>query len=360
LKPDRRYSHSVCFDSFTAFSAMFDFTVLALEGAYPSSVSSSVDVLAAAAALAPRAGVSAPRWRVCSVGGGLLSLQNHMAIQTRKLPRLANRDTSGDQSVWVVPGLGWRHELSATQRLQLPDAQTSARCLARHAQAGGTVAASCSAVFLLHAAGVLGGKTVTTSWWLAPTLQRLAPDCTVDADRMVCDAGSVVTAGAAFAHMDLMLHLLRQRCGAVLADAVARMLLIDARQAQAPFVAPQVWASGNHLVAQLAAQVEAALPQVPSVAALAHRLCMSERTLSRHVQHATGKSTLALVQSVRLQRARALLQNSRLSIEQVAAAVGYQDSTALRSLMQKTAGANPSHYRSKSRNARPGQAATAP
>ena len=72
---------------------------------------------------------------------------------------------------------------------------------------------------------------------------------------------------------------------------------------------------------------------------------MSERTLARHIHRATGKSTLALVQSVRLRRARALLEGSRMTVDQVAEAVGYQDATALRRLMKKTAGANPSRYR---------------
>jgi transcriptional regulator GlxA family with amidase domain len=342
------YTESVCFDIYPAFSAMFDFTVLVLEGAYPTSVAATLDMLAAAAALAPRVGAPVPRWRVCSVAGAALPLQSGMTLQTTALPRRSR----AEQSVWVVPGLGWRPELSAVQRLEQPDAVAAAQAIARHARAGGTVAASCSAVFLLHAAGLLNGTTVTTSWWLAPQLQRMAPLCTVDANRMVCDQGHVVTAGAAFAHADLVLHLLRKRCGPVLADALTRMLLVDGRQAQAPYIAPQVWAGGKHLVAQITARVEAALPQVPSVAALAQALCVSERTLSRHVHHATGKSTLALVHSVQLRRARALLETTRWGVEQVAAAVGYQDATALRRLMQKTAGANPSQYRSGTRSPR--------
>ena len=52
---------------------------------------------------------------------------------------------------------------------------------------------------------------------------------------MVCEDGPVLTAGAALAQSDLTLHLLRARFGAGLADAVGRVLLIDGRQAQAPF-----------------------------------------------------------------------------------------------------------------------------
>jgi transcriptional regulator GlxA family with amidase domain len=215
----------------------------------------------------------------------------------------------------------------------------------RHAKAGGQVAASCSAVFLLNAAGLLQGRRATTSWWYAALLKQMAPGCIVDVDRMVCSDGPVVTAGAAFAQTDLMLHLLRERCGSALTDLVSRMLLIDGRQAQAPFIVPEVLANGNDLVARLAARVESALPDPPAVSALAREFCMSERTLSRHIQKATGKSTQALVQSVRLRRARALLESSRMTVEQVAGAVGYQDATALRRLMKKMAGANPSRYR---------------
>jgi transcriptional regulator GlxA family with amidase domain len=201
-------------------------------------------------------------------------------------------------------------------------------------------------VFLLQAAGLLARRRVTTSWWLASTLRRMEPTCTVDADRMVCADGPITTAGAAFTQTDLMLHLLRVQFGPGLADAVARVLLIDARQAQAPFVVPRMLSNGDALIAQLVARIEAALPHPPSVLALADAFAMSSRTLSRRVFEATGQTTLALVQSVRLNRARLLIESSRQSIESVAHAVGFQDATALRRLMQKATGANPSRYRS--------------
>ena len=320
---------------------MHDFTVLVLEGAYASSVALTQDMLATAASLAARARVPAPRWRVCSLDGGSVALQGGLSIQTTRLPA-RSRD---DRSTWVLPGLGMGTPALLAQRLAREDLQRAATALQRHARAGGAVAASCSSVFVLQAAGLLEGRRATTTWWLAPLLQQKEPACRVDADRMVCADGPVTTAGAALAQTDLMLHLLRQRCGAVLADAVCRALLIDGRQAQAPFIVPELLASGDDLVARLAARVENALPAAPSVAALADELCMSERSLSRHVHRATGKSTQALVQSVRLRRARALLEGSRMTVDQVAEAVGYQDATALRRLMKKVAGANPSRYR---------------
>lgn len=320
---------------------MRDFTVLTLPGAYGSALAVTLDILAAAAALAPRAGVAAPSWTLCSPEGGPVPLQNGLTIDTRRLPAHPRQDGS----LWVLPGLGLTSAAALDRRLQQADARLLAQRIAAHVRRGGAVAASCSAVFLLQSAGLLAGRRATTTWWLAPLLQRRQPDCRVDADRMLCTDGPVTTAGAAFAQADLMLHLLRAQSGSALAEAVSRMLLLDARQAQAPYIAPELMAGGNDLVARLSARIEAALPHPPTVAALARECCMTERTLSRHLHRTTGRSTQALVQAVRLRRARALLENSRLSVEQVAEAVGYQDATALRRLMKKVAGANPSRYR---------------
>jgi transcriptional regulator GlxA family with amidase domain len=246
--------------------------------------------------------------------------------------------------VLVVPGLGTDPHV-ILERMATPAGRAVARRLAAHVARGGMVAASCSAVFVLQAAGVLAGRRATTTWWLAPVLARLQPASLVEAERMVCADGPVVTAGAAFAHADLLLHLLRNRCGPKLSEIVAKMLLLEPRQAQSAFVIPEVLASGHRLVSQLAARLEASLPVVPAVSQLARELCVSERTLARHVRQATGKGPLAFVQGIRVQRARALLHNSRMTIEQVALQVGYQDATALRKLIRKATGATPGRFR---------------
>ena len=320
---------------------MYDFTILILEGAIATGVAVTRDILFAAETLAPRVGVAPLKWRLCSVGGGALRLQGGMTVETVKLPAVEPLD----RSIWVIPGFGLNTPKAVRRRLDDSDVSQAIDRLVRHVGMGGEVAAACSAVFMLSAAGLLEGRRATTTWWLAPLLQELAPGCKVDADRMVWVDGPVTTAGAAFAQTDLMLHLLRERSGSPLANLVSRMMLIDGRQSQAPFIIPEVLASGSDLVANVTSRVEAALPNPPSVNELAREFCVSERTLSRHIHKATGKSTVALVQSVRLRRARALLENSRMTIEQIAAAVGYQDVTSLRRAMKKSTGANPGRFR---------------
>lgn len=321
---------------------MPDFTVLVLPGAYGSSVAVTLDVLHAAAALAPRQRMPRPTWRAMSPHGGRVPLSSGLQFEAAAMPARSRADAS----TWIIPGLGVDSPAALAARLASDDAKRAIDSVRRHGARGGAVAASCSAVFLLQAAGLLRGRRVTTSWWLAPELRRIEPQCIVDADRMVCADGPVSTAGATFAQADLMLHLLRTRFGTALADAVGKVLLIDGRQAQAPFVVPSMLSNGNELVRRLTRRIESSLPKPPSVAALADEFAMSPRTLARHVRAATGLGALALVQSVRLNRARMLIETSRMTIEQVAAQVGYEDATALRRLMRKAAGATPSKFRS--------------
>lgn len=325
---------------------MFDFTLVLLEDMFPSAATASVDLLTAAQALARGSGAPSPRWRVCSPMGGRIRLSEFVSIDTLPMPEACEPDSS----VWIIPGLGLNTEPAVAERLARADAVSLCFRVAAHVQAGGQVAAGCSAVFLLRAAGLLAGRSVTTTWWLGPLLQRMEPTARVDVTRMVCSDGQVTTSGAAFAQTDLMLHLLRRSCGPKLVERLSRLLIVDGRLAQGPYVMPDVLAAGDELVARVVSRVERALPQMPSITQLARELCVSESTLGRRIKRVTGQSALDLLQSIRLRRARSLLEQSRMSVEDVAAAVGYGDATALRRLMRKAGAGSPRQFRSAHTN----------
>lgn len=319
---------------------MYDFTILALQGAFASGVGAVVDILSSAASLANEAGCGALRWRVVSADE-TVRLSNGLRIDAVPLPQRYR----SDRSIWVVPGLGLDSLEAVKNRFTQPDIARAIKALQVHARAGGTIAASCSAVFLLQEAGLLAGRRVTTTWWLGGLLQQLEPRCVVDVDQMVVVDGIIVTGGAAFAQIDLVLHLLRTRFNPSLADAVSRNMVIDGRQSQATYIVPAALANGNELAGRLVARFEAALPDSLSVSQLAAEFCMSSRTLSRHIKEGTGRSVSALLQSVRINRARMLLETSKMSVEQVARQVGYADTTALRRLLRKVTQTTPRQFR---------------
>ena len=320
---------------------MNDFDVLVLDGMNPTGIAMTRDILEAARLFAGRTRQAAPVATFHSPAGGNIRLQGGLSIATHRLPARPSQRAP----VLLIPGIWVESADQLRERLRCDDCRQAIRYIARRAAAGACVAASCSAAFLLQAAGILRGRHATTTWWLAPELARIAPETVVEGHRILCVDGPVITAGAAFAQSDVMLYLLRQRFGAGLADGVSRVLLLHERAESSQFVVPSMLASGDALVSKLTRRVEAALPAIPTVATLARELCICERTLGRRVRHATGMSTNAMLQSIRLHRARSLLQNSRMSVDQVAAAVGYGDATALRRLMRKTVGTTPGRVR---------------
>jgi transcriptional regulator GlxA family with amidase domain len=324
---------------------MKDFTIIVLDRAFASSVALTLDMLATAKLMAKQVDAPQPRWRVVSVSGALITLSNGLHIETT---RLTSRKDELD-SIWIVPGLGIDSAAGLIKRLQQPDATVAAKAIASHITRGGVIAAACSAVFLLHLAGALEDKKVTTTWWLAPQLQQLSPNCKINVNRMIVTDGNIITAGAALAQTDLMLHLLRKYLGIKLADVVSHAMLIDKRQSQAPFIVPAAYAMGNTLIAVITKRIESSLPSPPSMKILAGELCISERTLARHVRAATGNNPLALLQSIRIHKAQALLENSRLSVDEIAVRVGYQDATALRRLMKQTMQSTPRQIRQHNR-----------
>ncbi|WP_428842288.1 GlxA family transcriptional regulator [Pseudomonas palleroniana] len=326
--------------SFVQNRPMHDFIVVVPPGAFASSVTLTLDILSTAAKLAPRLGLPAPRWMVCSTAGGRVSLGAGLSLLTQRLVL-----PSDGRACWILPGLDVDDPVALKSSLLQPEMAPILTALSQHVAAGGTVAASCSAVFLLHAAGLTDGKTLTTTWWLAATLrQRVAGRCNVDPDRMVIEDAPLVTAGAALGHTDLLMHLIGQRFGPELVAAVAKALLLNQRQLQSPFMVPALMAQGE-LVAELIAHIEASLPTPMSVDALAQTMRMSTRTLSRQVSKATGRGPLHLIRTVQLNRARALLESSRCSVESVAGQVGFSDPTALRRLLKKYLNATPRQLR---------------
>ncbi len=321
--------------------AMPDFTIVVLQDSYASGVTGAVDLLAAARDLARTAGAPIPSWRLASPQGGTVRLDIGFHVETEPL---APGD-GPDRSTWIFPAITAACQAELAVRLAQDECRQVAALIRGHLDRGGAVAACASSVFLLQLADALANRRVTTAWWLADALEQAAPGACVDAQRPMCIDGPLTTCGPVFAQTDLMLDLVGRLCG----PAVARQLsLLWLRSAQAAHpgadLLRQVEARDD-MVARIVNAVEQRLPDTPSVADLASELAMSERTLSRHVRRVTGKSTHALVQDVRLRRARSLLERSRMSIDQIAAAVGYSDSTALRRLMKRMTGAQPSRYR---------------
>lgn len=247
----------------------------------------------------------------------------------------------------VLAGLGAATPLQVDALLARPDVVAGVAALPLAAAQGCTLAASCSATFVLAAAGLLDGRQATTTWWLTPTFAQRFPRVALRSDRMVVASHGVFTAGSAFAHADLLLALVAHHLGPSLAHLVAKYLVLDARPSQASYMVVEHLKSSEPLLRELEAFVLARLQQQCSLQDMAAATATSPRTLARRVRAALGITPQHFAQRLRVAQAIHLLETTQEPIEAIAAQVGYADAAAFRRTFRRHTGAMPSARRQR-------------
>jgi transcriptional regulator GlxA family with amidase domain len=249
------------------------------------------------------------------------------------------------RDVVIIPGLGAADAREIDDRLATPAVGAATHWLQLAHREHVQIAASCTAVFVLGAAGLLDERRCVTTWWLGTELARIAPAAHVMIDDMVVHDGAIWTAGSSFAHVDLMLALIRHLGGAALTDELASRLLIDQRTSQASFLIPSHLAARDDTVAAIESHVRGNLTGHHTLASLSARAGVSPRTLARMTDKAAGLSPLQLVARIRLERALHLLRTTRMPLEEISAAVGLADPASLHRLVKKHSGRSPGALR---------------
>jgi transcriptional regulator GlxA family with amidase domain len=320
--------------------------ILALDGVFDSSLAITLDTLRAARGFRDRAGSRAAsrvdvQWQVAGFRRTIRT-----AGGMRLDADLTFREVlEGTRAEWlIVPGIGVTADQRITARLEERDASAAVELLQQRRLAK-RVAAGCSAVFLLAQAGLLSGRAATTTWWLARTFREEHPDIRLDESRMLVRDGPFLTAGSAFAHLDLILAVVTATFGAEVAHLCSRYLLIDRRASQARYMIPSHVRHVDETVIAAERWIDDNLANPISVADLASAVAVSPKTLSRRIVAATGLSPVRFLQRRRIMEAVHLIETTTMSVEAVAASVGYQDSTALRKIIRRELGTTPSTLR---------------
>jgi transcriptional regulator GlxA family with amidase domain len=302
--------------------------VLVFDDVFDTGLAAVLDTLETAMALASPEG---RRMAAVTVASTRRRVRTHqgLAVPVVPLPR-ARPD------VVVVPALGCKTPETVAAALSRADVVDGCAVLADWSRGGALVTAACTATFVLGTAGLLDGRAATTTWWLAPFFRERFPRARLDETRMIVESSRVVTAGTALAHVDLALWLVRRR-SPVLARAVARHLLYDARPSQAVYVMPDYLAHADPLVEKFEAWARQHLVDF-SLRGAARAVGASERTLERRVRAVLGTSPLSYVRDLRVERAIHRLQTTDESLDDIAAAVGYGDGVTLRALLRQRTG----------------------
>lgn len=315
--------------------------VLVFDQVFDTGLSTLLDTFDIANEVAALSGITSAQFDVTVVAvKQKVKTYQKLSVPVIPLKNLARPD------IILLPALGAKMPNTLPPALEQKDIAVASKFICEWASQGTLVAAACTGTFVLGKTGLLDGHTATTTWWLAPLFRELFPNVKLDESRMVSVSSPFVTAGAALAHLDLALWLIRSQSPA-LAALTARYLVVDPRPSQAAFVIPDHLAHTDPLVEKFEAWARKQLKKGFSLSEAAKATHSSQRTLSRRLQTVLGKSPLAYFQDLRVERAVHLLQTSKASIDQVAEQVGYADGVTLRTLLRRKLGRGVRELRGK-------------
>jgi transcriptional regulator GlxA family with amidase domain len=211
------------------------------------------------------------------------------------------------------------------------------------------VASVCTGAFLLAASGVLDGKRAVTHWSFCAELARRFPAVSVEPDPIYVRDGTIWSSAGVTAGIDLALALVEQDLGRTAALAVARYLVVFLKRpgGQAQFSAALALQAADDKFGALHEWINVHLADELSLAALARRAGMSERSFSRHYSAATGLTPLRAIERLRVEAARRLLSESRLPVKRIAMRCGFGSEETMRRSFQRLLAATPQEYRAR-------------
>lgn len=315
------------------------------EAAMLSTVASPLDTLRTANKVAHIMSPAAPppvSVRVVAARAGPVRLSGGITIEAE----LCRPD---EFDMLVVSAIDYSNTGELVRRL---DALVAERVLLRRcAEAGVRLASACNASLLLAEAGLLDGRRATVSWWLASLMRERYPLVDLAADELVVDEGNIVTAGAATACYELVMQMIEWAGGKGLAYNVSRLMLVDReRQSQAPYISLALTQRPRQGLSERAEKwLQKRLHETISVRDLADHCRVSERTLLRRFHEDFNATPLEYVQKLRVERAKALLETTHLSFEEIVGRCGYQDVSSFRRLFKHVVSMTPNDYRERYR-----------
>jgi transcriptional regulator GlxA family with amidase domain len=226
-----------------------------------------------------------------------------------------------------------------------PEAVRWLQSIAKRTRRIGSV---CTGAMLLAGAGLLDGRRATTHWNWCQTLIHRAPHTEVDPNPIFVRDDNVYTSAGVTAGMDLALALVEEDYGPHLALQVARNLVLYLRRpgGQSQFSAAlSLQLADRKPLLELEAWVLDNLDQPLTVPLLARRVAMSPRNFARVFNREMKITPAKFVERLRVEAVRRRLEESRNSMETIAAECGFANVNSMRNVFQRALRIPPGQYR---------------
>lgn len=319
--------------------ASFAVEVLAFDGCIAAEVFAIADMLGMANALVASRGTATPppfAVSVVSAGGSAVKTSAGVTISTQR-PRRS-------PDMLIVPGFSFTSGDDLLDRLVgLADAK---HLISRRARSNAMLGSICVGAFLLADTGVLDDRRATTAWLVAGLFERRFTKIRLDVDQLIVRDGRVWTTGAVTAAYDLAIELVREHCGPDTAAMLSKIALIGTDRAlQTPFVLADLGATSSELVSRACNKLRRDMDQPFNLTALAKFAGTSTRTLNRRFRAELKSSPLAFAHKIKVERAKSLLETTRIRIQELPVRLGYIDETTFRMIFARHTGLTPQTYR---------------
>lgn len=270
-------------------------------------------------------------WEITTADGGAVNSSSGMQVfPDRRFDPVKTQGT-------LVIVAGYRVRQQITKELT-----TAIRQAARQAR---RVLAVDTAAWILAEAGLLNGREATLHWQELDAFEESFPKVSVSTARFV-HSGTFTTCGGASAVLDMILDLIQTSFGPAAAFDASNMFVYDPAMHSEPHRGPQRLRDQGSDKLLLALNVIAENVETPlTTFELADRIGLSERSLNRAFVAELGMTPGKYYKLYRLQHARYLGHETRLSIEQIALRCGFSCASALRRSFRKEFGASISTIR---------------
>jgi transcriptional regulator GlxA family with amidase domain len=298
----------------------------------------ALDVFKAASKFAAEAGVPGGyAIKIVASGGGSVATCSDTDVLAEPL---ATVDAPSIDTI-IVPG---------SLEIDIPHPPELVAWLREHAPHAKRVASICVGANVLAKAGLLSGSRVTTHWAAAEYLKARYPDIHVEPDRIFIRDGNLWTSAGASAGIDLALALVQEDLGHQIAMQVARWLVVYLKRAggQSQYSAPLAAQTATDPdFAELHSWMREHMHESLDLLALAERAGVSPRTLERRYVSKLGQTPLKVLETMRLETARAALEDPTSSLKAIARRTGFGDEQRLRRAFQRRFGVTPTEYRER-------------
>lgn len=219
--------------------------------------------------------------------------------------------------------------------------------LRKHYKHGGSLGGICTGSFALARAGLLSNRKFTLHWENQPGFVEHFPEL-VPTQNLYERDGRILTCGGGSAATDMMLDMIEADHGRDLAIIVADMCIhkrsSDRRAPQKSAFSVAIGTRNQRLLNAM--QVMSETVEDPmGMTELCETLDISRRQLERLFKRYVNQSPTQFYYDLRVSRAHALLNETNMSVTQIAMATGFNSTTHLARQFKSKFGVSPHVFR---------------